>query len=115
MADIGLYLESLIPKTNLYTLDNARLASVLQDLDCIRRECADRKIALQFNDLEWSRSATHSAGLSFLDDKRHQDFCWQDTTMLIDTYSDARAIGLQFLNDPAALIENRLPKLTTHR
>ncbi len=115
VADIGLYLESLIPKINLYAIDNAHLVSVREELDRICQECEDRKITLQFNDLEWSRSAKHPAGLSFLDDKRHRDFSWYETTMLIDTYSDARAVGLHFLSDPTALMENRLPRLNSQR
>lgn len=114
-TDIGLYLELLIPKVNLYATDKVTLSSICQDLDYIRQECASQKVKLQFGDLEWSRSAKHPSGLAFMDDNRHQGFCWQETTMLIDTYSDALAVGSQFLKDPTALIENRLPNLRLHR
>lgn len=111
IADIGLHLESLAPKVNLYTMDTATLYSVLQDLEYIRKECVNQKVKLQFGDLEWSRSTKHPAGLAFVDDDRYPDFCWQESTTLIDTYRDARSIGLHFLKDPTALTENQLPKL----
>ncbi|KJA21686.1 hypothetical protein HYPSUDRAFT_55385 [Hypholoma sublateritium FD-334 SS-4] len=115
VADIGLYLQLLTLKVNLYATDKANLASIHRDLEYIREECVRQKVKLPFGDLEWSRSAKHPSGLAFVHDDRHQDFCWQEITMLLHTYSDARAVGFQFLDDPASLIENRLPKLRSHR
>lgn len=111
LVDIGLCLESLVPMINLHATDEVKLKTIRQELKNIRQACDYHQIKLEFGDLEWHRSAKDSWGLAFVDDKRYQDFSWKKSTMAIDECSDIRASGAQFLNDPAALIENRLPKL----
>ena len=115
IADIGLYLELLIPKINVYAMDAVKLISAHQDLDYIHQECVNRHFKLQFSDLEWRRSESHPCGLAFIHNKRHQEFSWQKKMLEFNGYSDAQAVGLQFLNDPAAVIENRLPALRSQR
>lgn len=115
VADIGLFLELLIPKVNVYATDTVMLTSIQQDLELLRQECIARHIDLPFNDLEWGRSPDHPCGLAFTNEGRHQNFSWQDKTMDVSEYSDARAVGLQFVNDPASIIDNRLPTLRLQR
>ena len=114
-ADIGLFLEFLIPKINIYATDKVQLINIRQDLDYIHEECARQQIRLPFSDLEWSRLADHPNGLSFTDQNRHKDFSWKISIMDIGEYSYAQDAGLQFLNDPASLIDNRLPRLRSQR
>lgn len=114
VADIGLCLELLIPKINLYAKDTVMLSSVSEDIASIYRQCSQQQLDLHFDHLERLRTPT-PYGLAFVDDKRHQSFCWQTSKIIIDGYREARAVGLRFLKDPAALIENRLPKLRSQR
>ena len=115
MADIGLFLEFLIPKVKIYATDNVQLINICQDLDYIHEECICQQTELPFSDLEWCRSTDHPCGLSFTDKNRHKEFSWKGSIINIGEYSDARAVGLQFLNDPAALIDNRFPKLRSQK
>lgn len=97
-------------------MDEVKLTSIYRDLDYIHQECISRHIDIQFTDLEWQRSADHPCGLAFIDDKRHQEFSWRRKTLEIEEeYSDAQAVGIHFVNDPTALIENRLPALRSQR
>lgn len=110
LADVGICLESLMPKINLYAMDEVKLLGIFKDLADIRQACDNHQIQLQFGDLEWHRSVTDPCGLAFVDDKRYKDFSWKDSAIAIDQFSDAQAAGRRFLRDPAALTENRLPK-----
>ncbi|KJA23427.1 hypothetical protein HYPSUDRAFT_54375 [Hypholoma sublateritium FD-334 SS-4] len=112
LADIGLFLELLIPKISIYETDRAKLTNIHQDLDYIHEECINQQINLQFSDLEWRRSADHACGLAFANRKRHSEFSWQERIIAIgEYYNDAQAVGQQFLADPACLIEHRFPAL----
>lgn len=115
LADIGLCLGLLIPKIHLYAKDRVLLASIYEDLDYIHQECSNRQIELSFDSLEWFRSADSPYGLGFVDDKRHQSFCWREKKLAINNYNAARAVALQFLGDPAALMEDRLSQLKMQR
>lgn len=110
LTDVGICLESIIPMINLYSTDEVRLTNIHQDLEDIRQACDKHQIKLQFGDLEWHRSAKDPCGLAFVDDKRYQGFSWKESTMAIDGCGGAQVIGLRFVKDPAALVENRLPK-----
>lgn len=115
LADIGLFLELLIPKINTYVTDRVKLINVHQDLDYIHKECANRQIDMQFGDLEWRRSDDHPCGLAFTNKNRHTDFSWKERIIHIGEHHDAQAVGQQFLNDPAALIDNRFPPIRSQR
>lgn len=115
MADIGLFMEILIPKINLYTTDRIKLINILQHVDYIREECISQQINIQFGDLEWHRSADHPCGLAFTDRNRYKEFSWRERVKEIGEYNDAQAVGLHFLNDPATLIDNRFPALRSQR
>lgn len=115
MTDIGLYLELLIPKINIYATDKVRLIGIHKDLDDIAQECVNQQIKLPFRDIEWSRSADHPCGLAFIDRKRHQEFSWRERILGIGEYADAHARGSHFLDDPIALMENRLPALKSQK
>lgn len=115
VADIGLYLQLLIPKINTYAIDKVKLIRIHQDLDYIYEECVSQQLNLQFSDLEWRRSANHPCGLAFIDANRHEEFSWQERIIEIGECDDALAVGMQFLGDPTALMENRFSKLRSQR
>lgn len=115
MADIGLFLEMLIPKINTHATDKVKLINIHRDLDYIHEACSNRQINIQFSDLEWRRSAVHPCGLAFTDENRHKEFSWRERIIEIDDYHDAEAVGLQFLDDPTSLMDNRFPALRTQR
>lgn len=116
LVDIGHCLEVLRPKINLYAMDTVMLASAHADLEYIHSECLSQKIHLNFCDLEWHRSAQSPNGLAFVDDKRHPTFRWKERIITFGDHHEAeKAAGLQFLKDPAALIEGRLPRLGFQR
>lgn len=116
VADIGLFLELLIPKISIYETDRVKLINIHQHLDRIHQECISQQISIEFSDLEWRRSADHSCGLAFTNKNRHKEFSWRERIMAIgEYYNDARAVGQQFLNDPVSLVEHRFPALRSQR
>lgn len=90
-------------------MDQVLLASIHDDLDYIHRECWNRQTKLNTDYLEWFRSADSPYGLAFVDDKRHQSFCWQERKIAISRHGVAQDLARHFIGDPASLVEGRLP------
>lgn len=110
LADIGIFLELLAAKIHVYTRDRVTLTSAYEDLRLIRQECSRKKLRVNFEYLEWYRLEKDRSGLGFVDENRHQTFSWQEKKLVFEDYRIPRAAALQFLRDPVALIEARLPR-----
>lgn len=110
LADIGLCLESLTAKLSLYTKDEAILSSIVEDMNYVKQHASMLKMDIPFHRLEHYPSVLPGCKPSF---KEIYQQLYEQAQPLTGKYKHLQYMALQFLKDPAALPEYRLPKLST--
>ncbi len=110
ITDMGTSLEMLTSQLSLYDKDTARLVSLKEELQLLMKAVFERELDLDFDVLENYRSSIPPYNLSFTEGNQAL-YC--TVRPIIDAQRDARAAALDFLKDPMALRDYRLPPFSS--
>jgi hypothetical protein len=108
-VDISDSLEQLLPKLAMYEEDGQIVKSAFQDIDLIKEECKRRKLSPNFFALENFHEILPSHTPSVIEMHRELFSSMQN---VLEHRVGAQRTAAQFLKDPLALKERRLPHLT---
>lgn len=109
VTDMGICLEMLTSQLSLYDRDKATLMCLKDDLDSLKEACAARLLDFDFGTMANLRSIAPPYQLSFRE--QHQNLYWEIRPHIARN-RDAQAAGFKFLEDPLALREYRLGKVS---
>lgn len=109
VTDIGVCLEILTAQLSLYDRDKATLGCLKDDIHFLKEACAAKHLDIDFAAVANLRSLSPPHQLSFRE--RHQNLYWE-VRPRIARHEDAQAAGYKFLEDPLALREYRLGKVS---
>lgn len=109
LTDIGICLEILTAKLSIYDLDNATSSYIKDDIESLKRACAARELKFNYTSLANLRSIVPPYHLSFRE--KHQNLYWE-VRQHDARRRDAKAAALNYLQDPLALREYRLGKVS---
>lgn len=109
VTDIGICLEILTAKLSLYDKDQAILTCLKDELKSLKDACVSRHVDLDFEAMANLRSMAPPYNLSFRE--QYQNLYWEIRPHLAQ-HREAKVAGHKFLDDPLALREYRLGKIS---
>lgn len=109
LIDIGICLETLTANLSIYDNDNAILSHVKDDIETLKHICAERQLEYDYASLANLRSMAPPYRLSFREE--HQNLYWE-VRPHSTRHRDATAAASKYLEDPLALREYRLGKVS---